>query len=91
MKSGEEANRLLTEAGDRLQAANLSRPNSPDVAFNLACFFALRNSPENAVAWLSKWKLTDPRAARSKVAADPDFDGIREAPALQAFIRSLPD
>jgi Flp pilus assembly protein TadD len=90
-KSGAEADALFKLAGEKYEQALRIKPDDREAMFNMACLFGLKNSAASAVPWLRKWAEGNPKATRAKIAADPDFDRIREDPLLRAFVESLPN
>jgi tetratricopeptide (TPR) repeat protein len=54
-------------------------PGNPNVLYNLACFEALADHPDEALAHLAEAVEADPRT-REWAQTDSDFDAIREDP-----------
>ena len=93
-KSPPESDHLLSEARQKLEAAEAVKPGAG--AYNLACLAALRGDVDEAVSWLrslssgaARRKTGIPLIAR-RIAADQDFDAIRVDPVFRAFVGSLP-
>lgn len=74
-------------AADHFAAATRVEPTNETARFNLACAFARQGLDERAVATLRE--LAPTAALAAKIAKDTDFDGIRDSPALKAFLASL--
>jgi Tfp pilus assembly protein PilF len=88
-KSGAEAETLFRQAGEKYEQALKIKPDKHEALYNLACLFALQNTPDRAVLWLRRWRKCKPGANRCEVDADHDFDRIRDRPVLIAFLEEL--
>jgi hypothetical protein len=60
-------------------------------ADNLACLEAVEGNTIEAVRWLGVSVSSGGRLTRSKLAAERDFDGIRNQPEFVSFVESLPE
>jgi tetratricopeptide (TPR) repeat protein len=89
MKRGEEAGRLLRQARQKLLEAEQMRAGSG--AYNLACVEAIQGNTIEAVRWLQLFESTGARLSRAKIAADKDFDRIRNDPEFVLLVESLPE
>ncbi|MEK7754218.1 MAG: hypothetical protein AAB654_20000, partial [Acidobacteriota bacterium] len=84
----EEAGERLREAREKLLAAERIRAGAG--AFNLACVEALLRNPSEVVRWLRVCDSTGERLSRARIAAEKDFDGVRDEPEFVNFVESLP-
>src|ERR1022692_3312124 len=82
-KDGEEADRLFNEAGRKL-AEHVGRG-----AYNLACSHARTGDTRGAVRQLQVCESVGERLSRAKIAAEKDFDHIRNQPEFVSFVESL--
>ncbi|MDP3000885.1 MAG: AAA family ATPase [Bryobacterales bacterium] len=87
-KGGEEAGERLREAREKLLEAERIRAGAG--AFNLACIEALQGNPSEAVRWLNIGHSSGERLSRARIAAEKDFDGVRDEPEFVNFVESLP-
>ena len=88
-KSGAEADALFGQAGEKYQQALKLKPDKHEALYNLACLSALQNDPDSAVRWLRRLQKSKPKANRSQIDSDDDFDRIRDHPLLTAFLQEL--
>ncbi|MHA1871630.1 MAG: tetratricopeptide repeat protein [Promethearchaeota archaeon] len=70
-----------------LKKANKLSPN-PDNAYNMACFYALKNEPKNAIKSLKNAINTDSKYLKM-AKNDPDFDNIRNLKDFQNLLRTI--
>jgi Flp pilus assembly protein TadD len=76
----------LDRAIESLEEALAVDPNEALVHYNLACYWSLAHNKRQALAYLAKaFDLED--EYRALVAAESDFDAIRDDPAFQALVR----
>jgi Flp pilus assembly protein TadD len=76
----------LDRAIESLEEALNVEPNDALVHYNLACYWSLAKNKRQALTYLAKaFKLED--EYRRLVAAESDFDPLRNDPAFQALIR----
>ena len=87
MKRGEEAERLLRQARQKLQEAEQIRAGSG--AYNLACVEAIQGNTREAVRWLQVFKSAGERLSRATIAADKNFDRVRNEPEFVSLLESL--
>jgi hypothetical protein len=52
--------------------------------------YAIQASTHESIRWLQKVPHSDSRLSRAHIAAEPDFDPIRNDPEFIAFLSSLP-
>ena len=90
-KAGEEAGHLLQEARQKFLEAE--RMGVGSGAYHLACVEAIEGNTTEAVRWLqvSKFKPFGVRLSRAKIAADKDFDRVRNQPEFVSLVESLPE
>jgi tetratricopeptide (TPR) repeat protein len=86
-RAGVEANHLLRRAQENLFKAEMIRPGSG--AYNLACVDALQGSAKEAILWLQVAESAGTRLSKAKIAAEKDFDRIRDQPEFERFVESL--
>jgi len=89
MKGGEEAANLLRQARQKLLEAEQMRAGSG--ALNLACVEAIDGNTSEAVRWLQLFESTGVRLSRAWIAAEKDFDRIRNDPEFASLVESLPE
>jgi len=89
-KTGAEADTLFAQAAEKYAEVLRIKPGYRKAQFNMACLYALRAAPENAVQWLHKWADGNPAATKSKIQDDDDFDPIRETETFKQFLTGLP-
>jgi cytochrome c-type biogenesis protein CcmH/NrfG/MinD-like ATPase involved in chromosome partitioning or flagellar assembly len=89
-KAGEEAGRRLRQAA-REKLLEAERIQIGAGAYNLACVEAVEGNMIEAVRWLGVSVSSGGRLTRSKLAAERDFDGIRNQPEFVSFVESLPE
>jgi hypothetical protein len=65
------------------------RINSGVGAFNLACLEALQGNLSEAVRWLKICHSSGGWLSRARIAAEKDFDGVRNQPGFVNFVESL--
>jgi tetratricopeptide (TPR) repeat protein len=82
-KAGEEADRLFKEAGRKL--AEHAGSNT----YNLACAEAIEGNTREAIRWLQACESAGERLSRARIAAEKDFDRIRNQPEFVSFVESL--
>ena len=76
----------LDLAIESLEEALAVEPNDALIRYNLACYWALAKNKRQALTYLAQaFDLKDDY--RSLVAAEPDFDALRNDPAFQALVR----
>jgi MinD-like ATPase involved in chromosome partitioning or flagellar assembly len=82
-KAGEEADRLFEQAIRKLAEHNAS------LAYNLACAQAIMGNTREAIRCLQECESVGERLSRAKIAADKDFDRIRNQPEFVSLVESL--
>jgi cytochrome c-type biogenesis protein CcmH/NrfG len=87
MKRGEESVNLLRQARQKLLEAERIRSGSG--AYNLACVEAIQGNTREAVRWLQACESAGARLSRAMIAAEKDFDRIRNQPEFVSFMESL--
>jgi cytochrome c-type biogenesis protein CcmH/NrfG len=89
-KAGEEAGeRLRREAREKFLEAERIRTGAG--AHNLASLEALEGNTSEAVRWLRVSAASGERLTRTRIAANANFDAIRNEPDFATFVRSLPE
>jgi tetratricopeptide (TPR) repeat protein len=86
-KAGEEAGRLLQQARQKSLEAEQIRVGSG--AYNLACVEAIEGNTREAIRWLRTFESAGNRLSRARIAADKDFDRVRNQPEFVSFVESL--
>ena len=86
-KTAEEAEHLLRQARQKLLEAERVRGGSG--AYNLACVEAIEGNTREAVHWLQASKSSGERISRAKIAAEKDFDRVRNQPEFVSLLESL--
>ena len=87
LRSGEEADRLLDEAKEKLLA--LEALVEGRAAYNMACLSALRGEDEEARRWLEKSRELGHLPSLEHLQQDSDLDNIRDQPWFQSFLAEL--
>ena len=87
MKAGEEAGHLLQQARQKLLKAE--RMHDGSGAYNLACVEAMEGNTREAVRWLQVFRSFGERLSRARLAADKDFDRVRNQPEFVSLVESL--
>src|ERR1019366_778788 len=87
MKRGEEPAHVLRQARQMLLEAERMRAGSG--AYNLACVEAIQGNTREAIRWLQVFESAGARLSRAKIAADKDFDLIRNQPEFVSLVESL--
>lgn len=87
IKPSEEA-QLLREAREKLLKAEETGHGRG--AYNLACVDALEGNTKEAVRWLRIAESAGKQLSRAKIAAEEDFDRVRDHPEFFTFVKSLP-
>ena len=75
----------LDLAIESLEEALAAEPGEAIVYYNLACYWSLANNLQLALEYLSQSLELSPEY-RDLVAAEPDFDPIRNEPSFQALV-----
>jgi tetratricopeptide (TPR) repeat protein len=88
-KAGEEAGHFLQEARQKLLEAERMRAGGG--AYNLACVEAVAGNTGEAVRWLQVFKSAGAPLSRARIAADKDFDQVRNQPDFVSMVESLPE
>jgi MinD-like ATPase involved in chromosome partitioning or flagellar assembly/Flp pilus assembly protein TadD len=88
-KAGEEAGHLLQQARQKLLGAERVRAGSG--AYNLACVEAMEGNTREAARWLQVCKSAGERLSKASIAADKDFDQVRNQPEFVSLVESLPE
>jgi cytochrome c-type biogenesis protein CcmH/NrfG/MinD-like ATPase involved in chromosome partitioning or flagellar assembly len=88
-KAGEEAGHLWRQARQELLEVQRVRPGSG--AYDLACVEAIQGNAPEAIRWLQVGESTGALLSRAKIAADKDFDRIRNQPEFVLLVESLPE
>ena len=60
-------------------------------AYNLACVEAVAGNTGEAVRWLQVFKSAGAPLSRARIAADKDFDQVRNQPDFVSMVESLPE
>ncbi len=76
----------LDRAIESLEEALSVEPNDALVHYNLACYWSLARNKQQALTYLSR-ALDLEDEYRNLVAAETDFDPIRDDPSFQTLIR----
>ncbi len=58
-------------------------------AYNLACIQAMRGELDDMTPWLDRSHAAGKLPTREHIAADKDFDSIREAPQSKAWLAKM--
>jgi cytochrome c-type biogenesis protein CcmH/NrfG len=88
-QAGEAAGHLLGQARQKLLEAERMRAGSG--AYNLACLEAMEGNASEAVRWLQVFQSSGERLSRARIAADKDFDRVRNQPEFVSLVESLPE
>jgi hypothetical protein len=88
-KLGAEGVHLQRLAREKSLLAEKIRPGSG--AYNLACVEALDGNAAEAIRWLQTAQSTGKLLAQAIIAADKDFDLVRNDPDFVSFVESLPE
>jgi hypothetical protein len=84
---GMERDRLIDEAYQKcLLAVNIAPGES---AYNLACIHAMRGELDNMTHWLDTSHAAGKLPTREHIAADKDFDSVRETPQFKAWLAKM--
>ena len=87
-KSGAEADQLFAQAGEKYAAAEAILPGL--ATYNLACLAALSSDAEQAAELLRIAKTANVNCPDcAHIAADSDFDAVRNHPAFQAVLADI--
>ena len=86
-KAGEDAGNLLRQARQKLLEAERMRAGSS--AYNLACVEAIEGNTREAIRWLQICEASGERLSGTRIAAEKDFDRIRNQPEFVSFMESL--
>jgi Tfp pilus assembly protein PilF len=86
-KAGAEAGHSLQQARQKLLEAERMRAGSG--AYNLACVEAMEGNTREAVLWLQVFKSAGGRLSKAKIAAEKDFDRVRNQPGFVSLVESL--
>jgi cytochrome c-type biogenesis protein CcmH/NrfG len=89
MKEGLVAEHLLGQARRKLFEAE--RMHDGSGAYNLACVEAMEGNTREAVRWLQVFRSSGERLSRARLAADKDFDRVRNQPEFVSLVESLPE
>ncbi len=84
-QEGSKAETLFDAAEEKYQKALMIKLGDDDVLFNLGCLAGLRGDVEKTVAALERWKAANPKASKTEVDKDRDFDRVRNDPLFKAF------
>lgn len=88
-KKEEEKGSVFESARDRLISAEKHKPGS--ASFNLACLAALLGDEAESIRWLKSEMEHNGGVSRKQIAADSDFDPIRELPDFKKYLATLPE
>jgi tetratricopeptide (TPR) repeat protein len=66
----------LPQAIDAMKLAYKSHKETPQVLYNLACYFALAGEKDNALSWLGRSLRLD-RTLLADIPTETDFDSLR--------------
>ncbi len=86
-KAGEEADQLLQQAREKLLEAERMRAGGG--AYNLACVEAIEGNTREAVRWLQVFESSGKGLSRATIAADKNFDRVRNQPEFVSLVESL--
>jgi Tfp pilus assembly protein PilF/MinD-like ATPase involved in chromosome partitioning or flagellar assembly len=89
LKKGEERNQIFALARDKYTSAEKQKPGS--ASFNMACLEALQENEAESIRWLKSAMEHSGGVSRKQIAADSDFDPIRELPAFKKYLATLPE
>ncbi len=84
---GAERDRLMNEAYEKCLLAESIAPG--EAAYNLACIQAMRNELEDMTHWLDQSHAAGKLPTREHIAADKDFDSVRETPQFKAWLAKM--
>jgi Tfp pilus assembly protein PilF len=85
--SGAERQELLAEAHDRAYSAEALVPGI--CTYNLACIQAMRGELTDMTQWLDRSYAAGTLPTREHIAADKDFDSVRETPEFKAWLSKM--
>jgi hypothetical protein len=88
-KAGGDAGNLLRQARQKLLEAERMRAGSG--SYNLACVEAIEGNASEAIRWLQLFGSTGARLSIAMIAAEKDFDRIRNDPEFVVLVESLPE
>jgi hypothetical protein len=83
-KTGEEAGHFLQEARQKLLEAE--RMGAGSGAYHLACVEAIEGNTREAVRWLQVFKSTEAPLSKARIAAEKDFDRVRNQPEFVSLL-----
>jgi hypothetical protein len=86
-KAGEEADHLLRQARQKLLEAE--RMYAGISAYYLACVEAMEGNTNEAVRWLQVFKSAGAPLSKARIAAEKDFDRVRNQPEFVRLVESL--
>ena len=86
-KAGEAAGHLLEQARQKLLEAERIQAGSG--AYNLACVEAMEGNTSEAVRWLQVFESSGKGLSRATIAADKNFDRVRNQPEFVSLVESL--
>ena len=84
-----EAASLFNQAEEKFRHLLEIKPDKHIILFNLGCLAGLRSDVEQVVITLKKWKEKDPKASKSALDNDKDFDLVRDDPRFKTLRDSL--
>jgi serine/threonine protein kinase/tetratricopeptide (TPR) repeat protein len=87
----EAATQAFEETRRAFRARQARGAADPFTSYYLASLYALRGEVTEAMALLAETAAALPALTRVRVGRDPDFDPIRESPALLAWLAAPPD
>jgi hypothetical protein len=86
-KAGEEAGHFLQQARQKFLEAEQMRAGSG--AYDLACVEAIEGNTREAVRWLQVFKSAGAPLSKARIAAEKDFDRVRNQPEFVSLLESL--
>ena len=60
-----------------------------EAAYNLACIHAMRGELDEMTQWLDRCHAAGKLPTREHIAADKDFDSVRETPQFKAWLTKM--
>jgi hypothetical protein len=88
-KTGAEADRLLSQAEEKLLAAEQLATGAG--AYDLACVAALRGQPVECRQWLERSQAAGRLPSRQHLASDDDLEAVRDEPWFAELLSAARD
>jgi tetratricopeptide (TPR) repeat protein len=85
--SGATRQQLLAEAYEKVSRVEALVPGQG--AYNLACIHAMRGELDDMTHWLDRSHAAGKLPTREHIAADKDFDNVRETPQFKAWLAKM--